>query len=452
MTPPPVPPPGCPAHGSGQRISLDTPEFAANPHAYYRYMHQLGPTAPVTIAPGVEATLVTDYHAALELLQDPTTFRKDARRWRALNEGLIRPDSPVLPLLAYRPNCMFTDGAEHVRLRQAITESFARVSNSRLSRIVNQAAQFLINQFSARGSADLLRDYAQQLPLYVFNELFGCPAEIGDRVLFGISGMFDGVNAEQASQVLLQAVGELVALKRVHPGEDITSYLMQHPAQLTDEELAHTLVLLLGAGGEPEGNLIGNAFYTMLTVEEYARNGQFDKALDDTLWRNAPMSNYAPHYPVSDTDVAGDKVRAGELVLVSFGAANTALADQGADTRGHLAWSAGPHACPSKEPARLIALAGLEALFNALPDVELAVPADSLAWRPGPFNRALASLPVRFGAVTPRPAVAPEPTAVSPGHQAHPPLAPTPAAAPAEAQATGKPARWSSFVRWLTGQ
>ncbi|MFI7006534.1 cytochrome P450 [Streptomyces sp. NPDC050145] len=449
MTTPPVPPPGCPAHGTGLRIPLDTPEFAADPHAYYRYMRQFGPTTPVTIAPGVDATLVTDYSAALDLLQNPSTFRKDSRRWRALGEGVISPDSPVLPLLAYRPNCMFTDGAEHLRLRQAITESFARVSNSRLSRIVNQAAQFLINHFSARGSADLLRDYAQQLPLYVFNELFGCPAEIGDRVLFGIAGMFDGVNAEQASQVLLQAVSELVALKRAQPGEDITSYLMQHPAQLTDEELAHTLVLLLGAGGEPEGNLIGNSFYTMLTNEEYTRNGQFDKALDDTLWRNAPMSNYAPHYPVVDTDVAGDKVRAGDLVLVSFGAANTALADQGADTRGHLAWSAGPHACPSKEPARLIALTGLEALFNALPDVELAVPADSLVWRPGPFNRALASLPVRFGAVTPRPAAQPQPTATSQHDQTRVSVAPQ----PATAQATGgKPGRWSSFRRWLMGE
>ncbi|WP_405792507.1 cytochrome P450 [Streptomyces sp. NBC_01506] len=450
MTTPPVPPPGCPAHGSGQRIPLDTPEFAADPQAFYRYMHQLGPTAPVTIAPGVEATLVTDYSAALELLQDPSTFRKDSRRWRALNEGRINPGSPVLPLLAYRPNCMFTDGAEHLRLREAITGSFAQVSNSRLSQITQRAALFLINQFSARGSADLVNDYAKQLPLFVFNELFGCPAEIGDRVLFGISGMFDGVNAEQANQVLVQAVGELVALKRAQPGDDITSHLMRHPAELTDDELVHTLVLLLGAGGEPERNLIGNAFYTMLTDEHYVRNGQFDKALDDTLWRNPPMSNYAPHYPVADTDVAGDKVHAGELVLVSFGAANTALADRGANTRGHLAWSAGPHSCPSKEPARLIALTALETLFSELPDVELAVPADSLAWRPGPFNRALASLPIRFGAVKPRPAA--QPKRPEPQRdQAQPTATNRPATPEAPRGKTGR-GGWSGFLSWWKGE
>ncbi|MGW1950682.1 cytochrome P450, partial [Streptomyces sp. NPDC001940] len=149
MTTPPVPPPGCPAHGSGQRIPLDTPEFAADPHAHYRYMRQFGPTTPVTIAPGVDATLVTDYSAALDLLQNPSIFRKDSRRWRALSEGLISPDSPVLPLLAYRPNCMFTDGAEHLRLRQAITESFARVSNSRLSRIGTSARPTAAAEFPA---------------------------------------------------------------------------------------------------------------------------------------------------------------------------------------------------------------------------------------------------------------------------------------------------------------
>ena len=35
-----------------------------------------------------------------------------------------------------------------------------------------------------------------------------------------------------------------------------------------------------------------------------------------------------------------------------------------------------------------------EQILDALPEMELAVPADELVWRPGPFARALASLPV----------------------------------------------------------
>jgi cytochrome P450 len=334
------------------------------------------------------------------LLQNAGAFRKDSRRWRDFNEGVISPDSPVLPLLAYRPNAMFSDGADHMRLRQAITDSFARVDSHWLSQSAERVSNYLIAQFHTRGSADLLNDYAKLLPLFVFNELFGCPAEIGDRVLFGISGIFDGVNAEKANEVLGQAVGELVALKRSRPGDDVTSWLMQHQARLTNEEMAHQLVLLLGAGAEPLRNLISNTLHLLLTNDRYAAGGLIDEAIDTTLWKNPPMANYAPHYPAADMEFGGQKLAAGDLVLVSFAAANTdpalAASRHASSNRSHLAWSAGPHACPAKDPARLITVTAIENLFNRLPDVELAVPEDSLTWRPGPFNRALAALPARF--------------------------------------------------------
>ncbi|MBD0421846.1 cytochrome P450 [Streptomyces sp. TRM S81-3] len=441
----PVPPPGCPAHGSGGRVPLYGPEFAAAPQEYYEYLRHYGPAAPVELAPGVEATLVTDYAAALQMLQDSGAFRKDARRWRAFNEGKVGPDSPVAPLLAYRPNCMFADGADHLRLRQAVTDSMARVDTRRLSRSTEQISGYLISQFSARGSADLLGDYAKQLPLFVFNELFGCPAGIGDRVLFGISGMFDGINADKATEVLFQAVGELVALKRTRPGDDVTSWLMQHQAGLSDEEMVHQLALLLGAGAEPLRNLIGNTLHRLLTHDRYAREGGLiDEALDDTLWENPPMSNYAPHYPAADMEFAGQQLQAGDLVLVSFAAANTGPAlkasRQAGSNRAHLAWSAGPHACPSKEPARQITVTAIENLLNELPDLELAVPEDSLTWRPGPFNRALATLPARFTPVQParRPGAQPGPAATS----------------QAEAAGTARTGErgglWSQFLNWLT--
>ena len=38
-------------------------------------------------------------------------------------------DSPVVPMMMYRPNALFTDGEEHRRLRGAITDSLARVED-----------------------------------------------------------------------------------------------------------------------------------------------------------------------------------------------------------------------------------------------------------------------------------------------------------------------------------
>ncbi|MFE4602675.1 cytochrome P450 [Kitasatospora indigofera] len=441
----PVPPPGCPAHSVGGRVPLYGPEFAADPDAYYSYLRSYGPTAPVELAPGVEATLVTDYSAALQLLQDSASFRKDARRWRAFNEGHVAPDSPVVPLLAYRPNAMFSDGAEHLRLRQAVTDSMARIDPRRLSRTTEQVSNYLIAQFGYRGSTDLLGTYARQLPLFVFNELFGCPADIGDRVLFGISGMFDGVNAEKAAEVLFGAVGELVALKRTRPGDDVASWLMQHQANLTDEEMVHQLALLLAAGTEALGNLIGNTVFRLLTHDAYAHTGGLiDEAIDDTLWENPPMANLAPHYPAADMEFAGQQLRAGDLLLVSFAAANGSpilAAERKAGSRAHLAWGAGPHACPSKDPARQISVTAIENLLNQLPDIQLAVPEESLTWRPGPFSRGLGALPTRFTPVEParRPAAQ-----VRPEAPVRTERSPQPQPAPERA------GRWSQFLNWLT--
>ncbi|MEU4877987.1 cytochrome P450 [Streptomyces sp. NPDC021608] len=440
----PVPPPGCPAHQSGGRVPLHGPEFAADPQAYYSYLRHYGPTAPVELAPGVEATLVTDYATALQLLQDSGAFRKDARRWRDLNEGRVSPDSPVAPLLAYRPNAMFSDGAEHLRLRQAITDSMARVDSRRLGRSTEQVSTYLISQFGSRGSADLLGDYAKQLPLFVFNELFGCTADIGDRVVFGMTGMFDGVNAEQAVGVMFGAIGELVALKRARPGDDVPSWLMEHSSKLTDEELVHQIALLLVAGNEPLRNLIGNTLHRLLTHDAYAhQGGLIDEAMDDTLWENPPMQNLAPHYPTSDMEFAGQKLQAGDLVLVSFAAANTGpaltAARQAGSNRAHLAWSAGPHACPSKEPARQITVAAIENLLNKLPDVELAVPTESLTWRPGPFNRGLTALPAKFTPVRTASRPTPEARAEGPSHHEQGPT-----------RGRGERGVWSQFLNWLT--
>ncbi|MFF1421258.1 cytochrome P450 [Streptomyces sp. NPDC058280] len=400
-----APPPGCPAHNSGKSVPLHGLDFAANPEAFYEHLRQYGPAAPVELAPGVEASLVTDYAAALHVLQNPDTFARDSRRWRALNEGRVPMDSPVVPMMAYRPNTLFSDGADHLRLRQAVTESLSRIDTHRVSRHVDRVSAYLINQFSGRGKADLVGDYAQLVPLLVFNDLMGCPPEIGDRLVFGFSGIFDGVDAEKANEVLTEALLELVALKRAKPGEDITSWLMQHQARLSDEEMIHQLVTLIGAGTEPMQNIIASALRLLLSDDKYA-GGQHsagllvEDAINDVLWNSPPIANYAVHYPVYDVDLSGSKLDAGDPVVISFAAANTdpglSMSRQTLSKRAHLAWGAGPHACPAKDPALLISVLAIEKLLNSLPDIELGVPVDSLTWRPGPFHRALNSLPARF--------------------------------------------------------
>ncbi|MGQ4389774.1 cytochrome P450 [Streptomyces sp. SAS_270] len=394
-----VPPPGCPAHES-----LYDPEFAADPASFYRRLRAVGPIAPVELAPGVRASLVLGYDAALHVLRSPETFSKDPRRWTDLADGTVPPDSPVVPMMMYRPNALFTDGEEHRRLRGVITDSLDRVDPNTLRGYIEASADTLIDRIAPRGGADLLGEYAQVLPLLVFNRLFGCPADYGERLVEGMSGIFDGVDAEKANELLATTLLDLVALKRARPGQDVTSWMLAHPAALTDEEMVHSLVVLMGAGTEPQQNLIANGLRLLLSDDRFAgtlSGGSLpvEDALDEVLWTDPPMANYAVHYPVHDVVYEGVTLRAGHPLVVSLAAANTDPAlttDQRAGNRAHLAWSAGPHSCPAQSPARLIAAVAVEKLLDRLPDIELAVPVGELQWRPGPFHRALAALPVTF--------------------------------------------------------
>ncbi|MFC8727346.1 cytochrome P450 family protein [Streptomyces bacillaris] len=458
-------PAGCPMHQ--QQTSLYGPEFAADPHRVYDTFRAHGPAAPIELAPGVDATLIVQHEAALRVLQNPALFARDSRRWAALREGAIPMDSPVLPMMMYRPNCLFTDGAEHLRLRKAVTESLARLNSSRVSRDVERIADYLIDQFIERGSADLLNEYAKLLPLLLFNQLFGCPGDIGDRLTRSMSAIFDGEDVLRANAELTECLMELVALKRRQPGDDITSWLIQHPAGLRDEELKDQLVMLMGAGVEPERNLIANALLLMLSGDQpggHDRRGGHERrgsgmlvedALDDVLWNNPPIANYATHYPVRDIELDGVVLKAETPVLISFAAANSdpSLTDarQTLSKGAHLAWGAGPHVCPAKSPATLIALTAIERILNTVPDLSLAVPASGVAWRPGPFHRALVALPVRFTPTAARrsPATAQPPAPASaqlPDPYRNAP--PQPAAATRHAAEPAKKQKgwWSSFL------
>jgi cytochrome P450 len=448
-------PPGCPAHGN---VQLYGPSFGADPDGHYAHLRASGPSAPVDIAPDVQVELVTSYDAALYVLQNPASFVRDSRRWNALNEGRVPADSPALPMMSYRPNALFSDGAAHARLRQAVTDSLSTVNELQLIRQTQQSADYLISRFSSepRGQAELMAEYAQPLPLLVFSDLFGCPPEIGDRVIAGISGIFEG--APGSDEVLGGALTELIALKRRRPSSDLTTRLMEHPAQLSDEEVLHQLVTLLSGGTAPLTAAIGTSSALYLG-EEWQSGLPVEDAVAQTLWNYAPIANYAAHYPVHDVELGGRLLRANDPVLVSFAAANTdpKLTEhrRQLSAKAHLAFGAGPHACPAKDPAFMITVTAVETLLNRLPDVEMRVPFKTLAWAPTPWSRSLVTLPVRFtprnaspAAAEPAPAQTPNPQSM-PGNQRSTarPSGPTAPAAPQH-----KGGMFSRFLAWTRGE
>lgn len=420
----PVPPQGCPAHQAAplpasEMRKLYGDHFAVDPNATYDWLRSHGgPVQPVELAPGVDALLVVGYHAALEVLRSPY-FSKDARRWKALYDGRVPPDSPVLPIMGYRHSLWFADGQEHMRLRAPVDYALGGINPHTLRTFVQRSAGQLIDQFAPHGTADLVAQYAAPIPLMVLAQLFGCPDHLRDRISAAFLAMVNAVEpaaAQQGLQDLVRALTELIAIKRQSPGDDVITRLLQYSGSVSQEELIDQLVVITGAGQVPGTAWISTATMMLLSDERFARGltgGSLtvSDALNEVLWLHAPHSNYSFVYAIQDYTLRDpntgheSRIPAGVPVVISHAGANLDPAmptnqEQRAANTAHLAFSAGPHACPAQDASRIIAEVAVDVLLDRLPDMRLALPAEDLTWRPGPFIRGLTALPVEFSVLS----------------------------------------------------
>lgn len=399
---------GSPHDANGEsRVPMYAEQFAADPHAAYAQMRdQFGTLAPVWLAPGIPATLVIGYRTALEILHDPEHFPADPRAW----ERDIPSNCPVLPMMQWRPNALRNTGFDHARYRAATVDALARVDLHSTHAVVERNALSLVNGFCDHGQADLIRDFASPLVFNVISELIGCDSDISAQAATGMAMVFDTTNAAEGNELLVSALAELVRRKRARPGEDITTRLLTHPAGLTDEELVHQLVTIYGATSEPLTNLIVNTLLLLMTRPDFGgevAGGAVSTrdALEHVLFRDPPIANFCMSYPRRPQLVGGAFwVPAHQPVVISLAACNNDPAVVGGNIRhngSHLALGAGPHMCPASRLTHLIAGEAIDQFLDALPEIAPAVPVDELRWRPGPFHRALAALPVVFAPVRP---------------------------------------------------
>ena len=383
------------------RVALYSAEFAADPHRVYREMRsEYGGLAPVELIPGVPATLVLDYRLALSILNDPERFPADPREW----QKTVPADSPILPLLQWRPNALRTSGVEHSRYRAANTLAISGVDLNALHTEVRRHAVTLVNTFCEGGSADLLAQYARPLVFAAINTQIGCSEEIGARVGAAFAALMENTGSEQSEAMMAAALTELIAAKRAEPADDIASRLVTHTPALTDVEIIHQLVTLYGAGSEPQTNLIINTLLLMMTDDRFAGSllgGGLSSAdaIEEVLRTDPPFANHCVTYPKQPILLNDAWLPAHQPVVISMAACNNdpaVVGGQFVDNRSHLSWGAGPHACPARNSATLVVKEAIDQILDALPEIELAIPPESLRWRPGATHRSLESLPVMF--------------------------------------------------------
>ncbi|MFD0265480.1 cytochrome P450 [Streptomyces sp. NPDC127106] len=423
---PAVPPPGCPAH------RLYGPEAEADPMALYEKLRaEYGSVAPVLVQGDLPAWLVLGHRENLDVARTPTRFSRDPRRWRDMQDGNVPPDHPLTPMTAWQPVCHLVEGPEHERLRGAVTESLERFDRRGVRRYVTRFANQLIDSFVQTGRADLVSDFAEPLPMLVMTQLVGMPDSYGPRLVEAARDMIKGTETAVASnKYVTETLEQLVDRKRVVPGRDFTSWLLEHRTQLTDAEIVEHLRLVLIAAFESTANLIANTLRVVLTDGRFRASLSgghmtLPDALEQVLWDDPPFMTILGRWATGDTELGGTPIKAGDMLLLGLAPGNVDpeirpdLAEPVHGNRSHLAFSSGPHECPGQDIGRAIADTGIDTLLTRLPDMELAVFEGELQWKSSLMSRHLVELPVAFsphGAVvtgsTPVPTRVPAPAPV----------------------------------------
>ncbi|MFE5588207.1 cytochrome P450, partial [Kitasatospora sp. NPDC056531] len=222
------------------------------------------------------------------------------------------------------------------------------------------------------------------------------------------------------NEYVVATLRRTIAVKHDHPGDDLTSRLLAHPAGLTDDEVMEHLRVVLLAANETTVNLIADSLKMVLTDPRFRAHlsgGQMTlgEALDQVLWDSPPMSLVAGRCATTDTELGGQQIKAGDFLLLGLAAGNVDpvvrpdLATPLYGNRSHLSFGAGPHECPGQDIGRHVAEAGIDILLTLLPDLRLAVPEEELTWSSAWISRHLTVLPVEF---TPR-EIEPDPESVA---------------------------------------
>ncbi|MCT2590763.1 cytochrome P450 [Streptomyces sp. N2-109] len=396
-------------------MNLFAAEAVADPRATYeRLRAEHGPVAPVLLADDLPAWLVLGYRENLEVARTPSRFTRDSRVWRLFQEGRVPATSPLLPMTDWKPLCRFVDGEDHRRLRSAINDSIGRFNRRGIRRHVTRFADQLIDGLSGNGEADLVAEFIEHLPMLVMTQLLGIPEEDGPRLVDASRDLMNGAStAVESNEYLVETLRSLVARKRISPGNDLASWLIGHPEELSDTEVMQHLRVILVITNETTISLIASTLrmvFTDLRFRASLTGGHMTlpDAVEQVLWEEPPFLTLPGRWATGDTEVGGQRIKAGDLLLLGIAAGNVDPAirpDRNTPMHGnrsHLTFGGGAHECPGQDISRAIADTGIDTLLMRLPDLRMTVEEEELRWNQAWVTRHLAALPVEFTPVPPK--------------------------------------------------
>lgn len=406
----------CPFHG-GEFRSYPMERLPLDPPLEYAVLRKEEPISKVLLPTGKQAWLVTRYEDVRALLQHPSLSN--------------RPNTPGFPmvslvraalLLNENPEAysmLRRDDPEHMKLRRMLSREFSYAGLERLRPFVESAIDNLLDQVAKQPQpVDLIQCFGLQVPSAVISHILGIPFE--DAEFFQTRRHIKS-DASVEPEVALAAAKELYdylcdiidkKTRNVEKSDDLITRMIESyvvTGQMTHKECLGTLVLLLEAGHETTGNMIGLGMLSLLmdgSLREQiiADPSLIPGAVEEMLRYHSVAHVSSARAVLDDIEIGGVTLRKGDGVLLSVAAANRdpdAFEDPDRldihrDARHHVAFGYGTHQCLGQFLARMELQAIFRKVFARFPNLRLALPVEQLKFRPEGQTYGVRELPVEW--------------------------------------------------------
>ena len=381
-------------------LTLNDPSFVLDP---YPLLAELRESLPVFYDPAWNKVYFTRYDDIAALLRDKRLGRSILHVLSRDELGWPPPNPLTRDFDHFQENHMLdNEPPKHTRLKGLMLKAFTPARAEGLRGVVQAIVNGLIDRVQDQGEMDLLKDFAEPIPVTVIAELLGVPE--ADRHLLRpwsakIVKLYELGYTDEQAKAANQAVVEfstyvraLADERRRRPRDDLISALVQVEEQgemLSDGELVANCILLLNAGHEASvnGTTLGMLSLhhhpdQMALVREAARrddNEFFKTAVEELLRYDTPLPMFE-RWVLQDIDFNGIPLRRGMEVGLLYASGNRdphrfpqpdAL-DLTRKENPHLTFGLGIHYCIGAPLARVELQTSFRALLKRLPGIRIA--------------------------------------------------------------------------------
>jgi len=391
------------------------PEVLANPYPLY---HRLRADDPVHWDPFLHAWVVTRYADVVRVLHDFSADRTPGpEKLTAMGLSGLNPIAQVMV-----KQMLFMDAPAHTRLRALAASAFTPHRVEVLRTHIQEIADGLLDAIEAKGSMDLIADFAAPLPAIVTAEMLGVPVKDSEQLkawsadFAEMLGNFQH-NPDRVPRVL-RSLEDMTAYfraaiseQRTRPQEGLIHSLATAEIQgdrLSEEEVIANCIVTMVGGQETTTNLIGNGMLSLLRNPEQLAKLRADlslipSAVEELLRYESPSQHTARLAP-EDTELGGKQIRKRQAVIAVMAAGNRdperfpdpdRLDITRTDNR-HLAFGWAAHFCFGAPLARIEGQIAFATILRRVP--VLALEPRPLVWRANLGLRGLIALPIRFAA------------------------------------------------------